>query len=514
MKRIKPSLVLAAAAVVGMALWAGAYVEQTGSRMAVAADRFLDSLSKDQAEKAVFDFDSPERINWHFIPRERQGHPDQGADARAARPGLRPDLHRRRGRRLPQGHDDHEPRAGPPGDREGLGPGPRPRAVFPDVFGTPSDRGKWGWRVEGHHLSLNFVLEDGKVVAATPSFFGANPAEVRQGPRQGLRTLADREDTALRLLQALDGNQKKVAVVSAEAPKEIRAAGTPQPPTDAAPGIGYAELNGDQKALLRALIESYSSDMPDEVAKAWLDEIRRAGPEGIKFSWTGPGRSHPAPRLPRPGPDLPDRVQQHPEQRQPHPLRLAEHARRLRRPAGVEVNSFWHLESGIWNLASGICEFDIWNPPMPSPPAPIPELPPQALRQRLDAGEALTLLDVREPRERAFCAIAVPATAGDLHIPMREIPARLDDIQAALARGPLVDLLPSRRPLDGRGGVARRRGSRERSSICAGASTPGRPRSIPRSGATDHAHIEVEPRWPERITHKASQSPGGVGAAG
>ena len=156
------------------------------------------------------------------------------------------------------------------------------------MFGSPSDRGKWGWRVEGHHLSLNFVLEDGKVVAATPSFFGSNPAEVRQGPRQGLRTLADREDTALRLLQALDGNQKKVAVVSAEAPKEIRAAGTPQPPTDAAPGIGYPELNGDQKALLRALIESYSSDMPDEVAKAWLDEIRRAGPEGIKFSWMGP----------------------------------------------------------------------------------------------------------------------------------------------------------------------------------------------------------------------------------
>lgn len=70
--------------------------------------------------------------------------------------------------------------------------------------------------------------------------------------------------------------------------------------------------------------------------------------------------------------------------------------------------------------------------------APIPDLPPQSLRQRLDAGEPLTLLDVREPRERVFCAIAAPPTAADLHIPMREVPARLDDIQAALARGPLV----------------------------------------------------------------------------
>ena len=60
------------------------------------------------------------------------------------------------------------------------------------------------------------------------------------------------------------------------------------------------------------------------------------------------------------------------------------------------------------------------------------------MRERLEAGEPLTLLDVREPRERSFCAITVPATAGDLHIPMREVPARLGELQAAAARGLLV----------------------------------------------------------------------------
>jgi rhodanese-related sulfurtransferase len=75
---------------------------------------------------------------------------------------------------------------------------------------------------------------------------------------------------------------------------------------------------------------------------------------------------------------------------------------------------------------------------MPTSPAPIPDPSPQEIRRRLDAGEALTLLDVREPRERDFCAIPAPSTAGDLHIPMREVPSRLADIQAALARGPLV----------------------------------------------------------------------------
>src|SRR5262245_37408052 len=75
MRGFKPSLVLASVAVVGLSLWASAKIEQTGSRMAVAADRFLASLSKEQASQTTFPYDSPERLNWHFIPRERKGLP-------------------------------------------------------------------------------------------------------------------------------------------------------------------------------------------------------------------------------------------------------------------------------------------------------------------------------------------------------------------------------------------------------------------------------------------------------
>ena len=199
MQRLKPSLLLAAAAVVGTALWASAYVEQTGSRMAQAADRFLESLPKAQAEKAQFAFDSAERLNWHFIPRDRLGLPikDMTSEQRALAFGLISTglggggyLKVTTIMSLEQVLRDLE---------QGKGPVRDPERYFLSIFGTPSDRGKWGWRVEGHHLSLNFMLENGKVVAATPTFFGSNPAEVRQGPRQGLRTLADREDTALRL---------------------------------------------------------------------------------------------------------------------------------------------------------------------------------------------------------------------------------------------------------------------------------------------------------------------------
>jgi rhodanese-related sulfurtransferase len=72
------------------------------------------------------------------------------------------------------------------------------------------------------------------------------------------------------------------------------------------------------------------------------------------------------------------------------------------------------------------------------PPPSTVEISPLSLRGRLDAGEALTLLDVREPHERDFCSIRVARNIMDMHIPMREIPARLEEIRTALARGPLV----------------------------------------------------------------------------
>ncbi len=294
MRGIKASLVLASMTVVGLALWAGAFVDQTGSRMAVAADRFVASLSSDQAAKARFEFDSKERLDWHFIPRPRKGLPikELKPEQRALAFGLiQSGL---AGSGFLKATSIMSLEAVLRELEQGRGPTRDPELYYLTIFGTPSDRGKWGWRVEGHHLSLNFTLEDGKILAATPAFFGANPAEVRQGPRQGLRTLADRDDRALRLLQALDENQRKSATFSPEAPRDIRAANTPQPPTDAAVGIAYADLNRDQQAMLRALFESYAQDMPEEVSRAWLGEVRDAGFDKVKFTWAGPpDRSQP-----------------------------------------------------------------------------------------------------------------------------------------------------------------------------------------------------------------------------
>ena len=295
LRGIKASVLLASVAVVGLALWAGAQVEPTGSRMAVAADRLLESLSPAQTAKATFPYESEERLNWHFIPRARKGLPikELSSEQRALafaliQSGLSGTgfLKATTIMSLEQILRELEKGSGPVRD---------PELYYLTIFGKPEDRGKWGWRIEGHHLSLNFVLEDGKIVAATPAFFGSNPGEVRQGPRQGLRTLADREERALRLVQALDEGQRKKVLFAEKAPADIRAAATrpgggvvPQPPTDPAVGIAYADLNADQRSLLRALVESYAMDMPIEVAKAWMDEIASAGSEHVQFAWAGP----------------------------------------------------------------------------------------------------------------------------------------------------------------------------------------------------------------------------------
>lgn len=71
------------------------------------------------------------------------------------------------------------------------------------------------------------------------------------------------------------------------------------------------------------------------------------------------------------------------------------------------------------------------------PTPPIPQLSPSELKRRLDAGEPLAVLDVREVREHDWCALRLPPSAADLHVPMRQVPARMEEIQAA-ASGTLV----------------------------------------------------------------------------
>lgn len=264
------------------------WAETSGGRMVSSADRLLDALEDSQKAKILFGFEDAERLNWHFIPRERKGLSikDMTPAQRSLAFGLVSSGVGASGFQkvttimsLEQILKDLE---------QGKGPVRDPELYFVSIFGTPASKGRWGWRFEGHHLSMNVTVQDGEIISATPVFFGSNPAEVRSGPRQGLRTLGDLEDAALRVVQALTPEQTKIAVVAEKAPSDIRDANKPQAPTEAPVGLALGNLNDDQKKMLRSLVQSFASEMPDEVAKAWIQEIINNDADKIHFAWMGP----------------------------------------------------------------------------------------------------------------------------------------------------------------------------------------------------------------------------------
>jgi hypothetical protein len=299
---MKLSRVLLAVAVLAGLAGVG-YVSQRpeapGQQMARAAQQFLESLTADQKAKATFPFDSKERTNWWFVPREDKMK-------KSTRKGLplvdMTDAQKKAALALVAAGTSAS------GDKQattimsleailrdlekGRGPVRNPGWYFFTVFGNPSKNGKWGWRVEGHHLSLNFTLDGGKVLSTTPAFFGANPADVKGGERKGLVTLPEAENLAIKLFNALDDGQKKVAHRAKPFPEPQQTTVYPDvgPPT----GLAAAKMSQEQKALLRQLVTAYAKRMPEEVAEVELKAIRDAGPEKIHFAFTGEAK-HGAP---------------------------------------------------------------------------------------------------------------------------------------------------------------------------------------------------------------------------
>ena len=153
---------------------------------------------------------------------------------------------------------------------------------------SPRLAGPGGWRLEGHHLSLNFTIRDGKLVSATPAFFGANPHEVRRGADKGLRVLGAEEDKAKQLLQSLESRQRDLAVVQHVAYRDIlsfvdqRARLVNEPP-----GLAAAELTDGQYQALRSLVHEYAANGSAAITKGRMDRFDGTAREKIHFAWAG-----------------------------------------------------------------------------------------------------------------------------------------------------------------------------------------------------------------------------------
>jgi hypothetical protein len=163
-----------------------------------------------------------------------------------------------------------------------------PELYYVSVFGEPGTDAPWGWRFEGHHISLNYTLVKGRMLGPTPLFFGSNPGEVRHGEQTGLRALKEEEDLGRQLLHALDGEQKTVAIVDEQAPDDIITTNVPYVRGEVQPeGLGSQEMNAAQREILYALVETYVKRLPEAVAEAEWARLVGADLQAAHFAWAG-----------------------------------------------------------------------------------------------------------------------------------------------------------------------------------------------------------------------------------
>lgn len=280
--------------------WIGAIraADKSSSAMADAANALVGALTPQQKTIALFPFDGSEREHWGFVPTEIFAR--NGLTVGTMSEAQRAKVHDLLKAGLSQSgyltatsimQLEDVLRAIENAGGGDVAAGRRmernPVKYFVSIFGTPSKTGNWGWRVEGHHVSLNFTIVNGTLVAATPQFFGSNPAEVRSGPKTGLRILANEEDSGRALLMSLEPQQRSKAVINTTAPGDIVTMNKVKIDPLAPAGIVASDLKGNQRELLMKVIDAYSSAMAADISADRMARLQKAGIDKIGFAWAG-----------------------------------------------------------------------------------------------------------------------------------------------------------------------------------------------------------------------------------
>ena len=279
------------------------FAKQTsGERMTAAAQAYLATLSDEERAKSQMDFDTPKRVDWHFIPiPERKGlkiremNEKQRAAAHALLKTSLSELGYAKATKIMQ---LEEVLAQLEGDKEHKKRDPL--KYYFTVFGDPQADARWGLSVEGHHLSFNYVVDKNEVVASTPQFMAANPTKVAKSYdttpllKEGEQVLSAEEQLGFELINSFDERLREAAIIADKAPREIRAAGEAQPPQEKPVGVSVGRLNQKQEEMLEKLIDEYVSAMPADVAAQRRKEIANNNSK-VYFAWAGatkPGIGH------------------------------------------------------------------------------------------------------------------------------------------------------------------------------------------------------------------------------
>jgi hypothetical protein len=291
MKRLtSPRVVLALGLACVFAAGVVISAQRATATMASAATSFLNALTPEQKQQAMFPMESEERVRFNFIPTET--FPRKGLllkdmtepQRKLAHALLRSGLSQR-------GYDTYTAIIQLENILRDIEKGGKfernPEKYFFSIFGTPNPKGTWGWRVEGHHISLHFSVVNGTAIASTPTFAGTNPAEVREGAEKGKRVLALQEDSARALVTALDATQRKTAVINDVALNEIVTTNQLDINPLTPDGLKVSAMTPAQRDLLMKVIDAYAGLMEPEITSDRMAKIKAAGIENVAFAWAG-----------------------------------------------------------------------------------------------------------------------------------------------------------------------------------------------------------------------------------
>jgi hypothetical protein len=267
-------------------------LKKVSAEMAAAARAFLDSLDEAQSARARIAFEHAERENWHFVPKERMGLPLKDLNEKQLvlqRRLLESAMSRKGLLKL----DAIILLEGYLAELENNPAGRDDKKYYTTVFGDPKADGIWGWRFEGHHLSLNFTLKGGDHIAVTPSFLAANRAHVKEGRLAGSRPLGAEEDLARALARSLHESGKPV-VYTDRVPRDILTAADRKLRQLDPVGVPVNEFTAAQREGLMKLITEYADRHRPELEKDRLAEITRDF-ANMRFGWAGgiePGQAY------------------------------------------------------------------------------------------------------------------------------------------------------------------------------------------------------------------------------
>jgi len=250
---------------------------------------FLDSLSKEQREKAQFPFDNETRTTWHFLPETMW--PRTGIHLSELNESQKELLFKLLRSHLSEtGYNKTRKIMDLENVLLELGQGDAdfrdPEKYTVAFYGNPEKDSLWAWSFEGHHVSLNFTIKNDKVSIA-PRFMGANPATIKEGKRKGERTLALEEDYGLQLINTLSEGQKKQAIFQKTAYADIVTSNASEVVPLSPVGIRVGDLNNDQKTVLSSLIYEYLSTMPIQLAEKRMENLKSEEFDDIRFGWAG-----------------------------------------------------------------------------------------------------------------------------------------------------------------------------------------------------------------------------------